>query len=125
IQTWVAHLRDALDNDRFLLHYQPVINLQGGSRAMYEAYIRLDVGAGEMVPPLTFQQIAEEHGLLWEIDRWVVGRAIRVIAEQRKAGTEVTLLVKITQASLADDTLAKFVGERLAESGVPGERLIL
>jgi len=125
VQTWVAHLRDALDNDRFLLHYQPVISLQGGTRPMYEAYIRLDVGAGEMVPPLSFQQIAEEHGLLWEIDRWVVGRAIRVIAEQQQAGQDVTLLVKITQASLADDTLARFVGERLAAAGVPGERLIL
>jgi diguanylate cyclase (GGDEF)-like protein/PAS domain S-box-containing protein len=125
VQTWVSHLRDALDNDRFLLHYQPVISLQGETRAMYEAYIRLDVGAGEMVPPLRFQQIAEEHGLLWEIDRWVVGRAIRVIAEQQQAGQDVTLLVKITQASLADDTLAKFVGERLGETGIPGERLIL
>jgi diguanylate cyclase (GGDEF)-like protein/PAS domain S-box-containing protein len=125
VQTWVSHLRDALDNDRFLLHYQPVISLQGETRAMYEAYIRLDVGAGEMVPPLRFQQIAEEHGLLWEIDRWVVGRAIRVIAEQQQAGQDVTLLVKITQASLADDTLAKFVGERLGETGIPGDRLIL
>ena len=125
IDAWVTHLRDALDNDRFLLHYQPVISLQGETRAMYEAYIRLDVGAGEMVPPLSFQQIAEEHGLLWEIDRWVVGRAIKVIAEQQQAGKDVTLLVKITQASLADDTLAKFVGERLAATGVAGERLIL
>jgi len=125
IQTWVAHLRDALDHDRFQLHYQPVISLQGDTRAFYEAYIRLDLGAGETVPPLSFQQIAEEHGLLWEIDRWVVGRAIGVIAEQQQAGKDVTLLVKITQASLADDTLGKFVGERVAETGIPGERLIL
>ncbi len=125
VQAWVSHLRDALDNDRFLLHYQPVISLQGETGAMYEAYIRLDVGAGEMVPPLSFQQIAEEHGLLWEIDRWVVGRAIRILAERQKAGQPVTLLVKITQASLADDTLAKFVNEQLAARGVDGERLVL
>lgn len=125
VQAWVTHLRDALDNDRFLLHYQPVISLQGDTGAMYEAYIRLDVGAGEMVPPLRFQQIAEEHGLLWEIDRWVVGRAIQVIAERQKGGQPVTLAVKITEASLGDDTLAKFIGERLAETGVDGERLIL
>jgi diguanylate cyclase (GGDEF)-like protein/PAS domain S-box-containing protein len=125
VQAWVTHLRDALDNDRFLLHYQPVISLQGETGAMYEAYIRLDVGAGEMVPPLRFQQIAEEHGLLWEIDRWVVGRAIQVISEQQKAGQPVTLLVKITEASIGDDALAKFIGERLAAAGVDGERLVL
>ncbi len=125
VQAWVTHLREALDHDRFLLHYQPVISLQGETGAMYEAYIRLDVGSGEMVPPLRFHQIAEEHGLLWEIDRWVVGRAIDVIAERQKAGQPVTLLVKITEASLADDTLSKFIGERLAATGVDGERLVL
>src|SRR5690606_32111527 len=125
VQAWVTHLRDALANDRFLLHYQPVISLQGETGAMYEAYIRLDVGSGEMVPPLRFHQIAEEHGLLGEIDRWVVGRAIDVIAERGKSGQPVTLLVKITEASLADDKLAAFIGERLAASGVDGERLVL
>jgi len=125
VQAWVSHLRDALDNDRFLLHYQPVISLQGETGAMYESYIRLDVGAGEMVPPLSFQQIAEEHGLLWEIDRWVVGRAIKVLAERQRSGQPVTLMVKITQASLADDTLAKFVNEQLAAHKVDGERLVL
>jgi diguanylate cyclase (GGDEF)-like protein/PAS domain S-box-containing protein len=125
VEAWVSHLRGALDHDRFLLHYQPVISLQGESGAMYEAYIRLDVGAGEMVPPLSFQQIAEEHGLLWEIDRWVVGRAIKVLAERQQSGHPVTLLVKITQASLADDTLARFINDRLAAARVDGERLIL
>lgn len=125
IQAWVSRLRDALDNDRFLLYYQPVISLQGEPGAIYETYIRLDAGAGEMVPPLSFLQIAEEHGLLWEIDRWVVGHAIEIIAKRALANQPVTLLVKITQASLADDSLARFVGEQLAARGASGEHLVL
>jgi diguanylate cyclase (GGDEF)-like protein/PAS domain S-box-containing protein len=125
IHAWVARLRDALDHDRFLLFYQPVISLQGEPGATYETYVRLDAGAGEMVPPLSFLQIAEEHGLLWEIDRWVVGRAITVIGERARAGNPTTLLVKITQASLADDTLSRFVGEQLAAQGASGEHLVL
>ncbi|MDB6164371.1 MAG: hypothetical protein JWL98_1803, partial [Xanthomonadaceae bacterium] len=125
IQAWVGRLRDALDHDRFLLYYQPVISLQGEPGAIYETYIRLDAGSGEMVPPLSFLQIAEEHGLLWEIDRWVVGHAISVIAERARAGRPTTLLVKITQASLADDSLARFVGEQLIARGASGEHLVL
>src|SRR6476469_3372905 len=125
IQAWVARLRDALDHDRFLLHYQPVINLQGEPGATYETYVRLDAGAGETVPPLSFLQIAEEHGLLWEIDRWVIGHAAAVIGERVRAGKPTTLLVKITQASLVDDTLARYVGEQLAAHGVGGEHLVL
>jgi diguanylate cyclase (GGDEF)-like protein len=125
IQAWVSRLRDALDRDRFLLHYQPVISLQGEPGATYETYIRLDAGAGETVPPLSFLQIAEEHGLLWEIDRWVVGRAIAVIAQRLQAGQPTTLLVKITQASIADDSLTRHIGEQLAEHKIGGEHLVL
>ncbi|HEX2595327.1 MAG TPA: EAL domain-containing protein [Luteimonas sp.] len=125
IQAWVSRLRDALDHSRFLLHYQPVISLQGEPGAMYETYIRLDAGSGETVPPLSFLQIAEEHGLLWEVDRWVVGHAIDIIGQRARAGQPVTLLVKITQASLADDSLATYVGEQLALHKVSGEQLVL
>jgi len=125
IHAWVARLREALDSDRFLLFYQPVISLQGESGAMYETYIRLDAGSGETVPPLSFLQIAEEHGLLWEIDRWVVAHAIDVIGQRTRAGVPTTLLVKMSQASLADDSLARFVGEQLVAHGVSGEHLVL
>jgi diguanylate cyclase (GGDEF)-like protein/PAS domain S-box-containing protein len=125
IQAWVLRLREALDHDRFLLYYQPVISLKGEPGAMYETYIRLDSGAGEMVPPLSFLQIAEEHGLLGEIDRWVVGHAIDVIGQRTRTGRPTTLLVKITQASLADDSLARYVGEQLVAHGVDGEHLVL
>ena len=125
IRAWVGRLRDALDHDRFQLYYQPVLSLQGEPGATYETYIRLDAGAGEMVPPMSFLQIAEEHGLLWEIDRWVVGRAIAVIGERLRAGQPTTLLVKITQASIADDSLARYIGEQLAVHNVDGQHLVL
>ena len=125
IQAWVTRLREALDHNRFLLHYQPVISLQGETGATYETYLRLDAGGGETVPPLSFLQIAEEHGLLWEIDRWVVGHAVAVIGERTRAGKPTTLLVKITQASLVDEALPKFIGEQLATHGVDGSQLVL
>lgn len=125
VRAWVARLRDALDNDGFVLHYQPVISLHGDSGAMYETFLRLDAGDGELVKPLTFLQIAAEHGLLWEIDRYVIGHTIRVIGERMRGGQPTTLLVKVSQASLADDSLGNYIGEQLAEHGVPGEYLVL
>lgn len=125
IQAWVTRLRDALDNEGFVLHYQPVIALQDGAGATYEAFLRLTAADGELIKPLTFLQIAEEHGLLWEIDRYVVGRAIAVIGERIRAGKPTTLLVKISQASLADDSLPRFIGDQLQAHGVPGAHLVL
>ena len=86
VQAWVTRIQAALDGNGFVLHYQPVISLRGELGEMYEAFLRLQGTAGELVQPLDFLPIAEEHGLMWEIDRWVVGRAIAVIGERARAG---------------------------------------
>ncbi|BCT91119.1 GGDEF-domain containing protein [Lysobacter helvus] len=126
MRAWVERIRTAVDGDGFVLHYQPVISLHGDEGETYESLLRLrGANEGELVPPQMFLPIAEEHGLLWEIDRWVVGRAIQVIAERARLRKETTMLVKITQASLQDDTLARYIGEQLAVHKVPGSRLVL
>ncbi|TDK24946.1 EAL domain-containing protein [Luteimonas aestuarii] len=125
VRAWVARLRDALDNQRFELHYQPVINLQGDTGAVYETLLRLDGGDGELVLPGSFLQIAEEHGLLGEIDRYVINRAITVIGQRMQGNKPTTLLVKVSQAALDDDTLSAYIGEQLLAHGVPGEYLVL
>ncbi len=125
VEAWVTRIRDALDADRFVMDYQPLIGLHGEPIEMYESYLRLRGEHGELVPPLTFLPIAEEHGLLWEIDRWVVGKAISVIGERMRAGKQTTMLVKITQASLQDNTLQQFIQEQLARHGADGSLLVL
>jgi diguanylate cyclase (GGDEF)-like protein/PAS domain S-box-containing protein len=125
IKAWVARLRDALDKDQFLLHYRPVITLMGEPEALYETYLRLDAGDGELVGPGTFMQIAEEHGLLAEIDRWVVARAIAVIGERLRSGKPVTLLMRISEDSLGEENFLKHVADTLLARGVPGDRLVL
>lgn len=125
VQAWVGRIRDSLDHSNFQLHYQPVINLRGEPGEMYQALLRMEGSAGELITPPVFLPIAEEHGLLWEIDRWVVSRAIAMIGERLKAGTRTALLVKITQASLQDDSLLKHIEKQLAACAAPGELLVL
>ncbi|RNF85039.1 EAL domain-containing response regulator [Montanilutibacter psychrotolerans] len=125
IEAWVARIRDAIDNDQFLMHYQPVISLHGEPEEKYDAYLRMRGEHGDLVQPLTFLPIAEEHGLLWEIDRWVVGRAIAVIGERLKLGRRTTLMVRITEASLQDDSLVVLIREQLTKHGAEGNLLVL
>lgn len=125
IKAWVERIRGALATEGFQLHYQPIISLGGDPGETYEAFLRMRVGQGEVVPPLSFLGIAEEHGLLDEIDRWVIGRAIAVIAERQAKGKTTTLFVKVTPASLMEGHLHDYIGEQLKAHGVPGERLVL
>lgn len=124
IQNWVQRLRDALQNDGFVLHYQPVVNLQGEPGELYEAYLRFESGE-ELVKPQAFMAIVEEHGLLDAIDRWVATRAIATLAERQRGGRDTRLLIKVSPASFGDGQLLQTIETQLAQHGVPGERLWL
>lgn len=126
IQAWVQRLREALASDGFTLHYQPIISLNGEPGETYEAYLRLKGNAGEIVSPATFLPLAIEQGLGPEIDRWVIHRAIAVIAERHAAGKATTLYVKLTPETIAaNDRLGAEIVEAIRRAGVPGERLVL
>jgi diguanylate cyclase (GGDEF)-like protein/PAS domain S-box-containing protein len=125
IQAWVGRIREALSGDQFALHYQPIISLTGAEEENYDVFLRMKGPNGEVITPSTFLAIAEEHGLLEDIDRWVIRRAIEVMAERKKAGRHTNLFVKVTPASLVEGQLQTFIAEQLKVHGVPGDRLVL
>lgn len=124
VQHWLGRIRDALAGDGFSLLFQPAISLRGDEGAQYEALLRLD-NNGEQTTPASFIGIAEEHGLLPEIDRWVVSHAIEKIAEARRAGQQPRLMLKISPESFQDDRLLLLIAQKLAVHDVPGELLWL
>jgi multidomain signaling protein FimX len=125
IQEWVGRIQAALKGNDFLLHYQPIIGLQGNEVELYEVLLRMKHGNSDIIPPLSFLPIAEEYGLMDDIDRWVIARSIQTLAEQHKAGRKIALLVKITPQGLTESSnLGTIVTELVRRSGVPGERLI-
>lgn len=125
VAAWVTRIRDAIALDQFVVHFQPLVPLHGTPDEMYETLLRLRGEDGSLVQPMTFIPIAEEHGLLGEIDRWVVGRAIRLIADRQRMNRRTRLMVKITQASLQDNSLVDYIGEQLNIHGVDGRLLVL
>ncbi|RRN54791.1 EAL domain-containing protein [Pseudoxanthomonas sp. SGNA-20] len=124
IARWVERLREALAGDGFVLHYLPVLGLQGDNGELYEAHLRIEVN-GELVRPSAFAAIAEEHGLLGEIDRWVVRKAIATLAERDRAGRNTRILVRLCPDSFAGDAMATLIRTELAMNGVSGDRLWL
>jgi len=124
VQRWVSRIEEALDGDGFVLHYQPLISLQGEPGELYETHLRIDAN-GELVAPAGFLSIAEEHGLLERIDHWVVRRAIGLLAERARAGRQTRLLVRVSPASFADPALAQLIRRELAAHEVPGDHLWL
>ncbi|MGH8109198.1 MAG: EAL domain-containing protein [Arenimonas sp.] len=125
IQAWVSRIKEALNEDQFVLNYQPLISLAGAEGEAYEVLLRMTAPTGEIVSPENFIPIAEEHGLLADIDRWVIGRTISLLAERKKNGIDTTLFVKVTPASLVEGDLHNFISAQLKAQGINGEKLVL
>ena len=70
---WVGRIRDALDQDRLTLYSQPIVPLSGGKPSQ-ELLLRMVGTGGEIIAPGSFLPIAEQYGLIGEIDRWVIAR---------------------------------------------------
>jgi PAS domain S-box-containing protein len=76
---WVGRIQDALDQDRFVLYSQPIVPLAGGQPSQ-ELLLRMRGQGGEIIAPGSFLPVAEKYGQIGEIDRWVIGEAVRLAA---------------------------------------------
>ena len=121
---WVERIRAALDEDRLVLHAQPVVETATGRTTQHELLVRMLDGHGDLIQPGSFLPIAERFGLIREIDRWVITRAIRMLGEHRAAGRRPTVEINISGQSLGDPELAEHIGRELHRCGVDATQLI-
>jgi EAL domain-containing protein (putative c-di-GMP-specific phosphodiesterase class I) len=79
-------LREAIDKDQFVLHYQPKVNLVSGKMTGAEALIRWNDPRGGLTPPRKFIPMLEQTGLIHEVGRWALRRVLEDHLRWRNAG---------------------------------------
>jgi diguanylate cyclase (GGDEF)-like protein len=114
-QTTSARIRDALTQNRLRLATQPIRSLASGGIERYELLLRMTGESGELLPAASFIEVAERSGMVQELDRWVVSRALELIGERQRAGSPVSLHVNISGASITDLSVLEFIERRLDE----------
>lgn len=123
-RVWEQRIRTALDEDLFVLYAQPIVDLHEGS-TQYELLIRMHGEDGELIQPASFLPVAERSGLIHDIDRWVVCKAIDILADYEARGQDLSLEVNLSGKAFADQGLLSLLEERLRATGVTASRLIL
>jgi diguanylate cyclase (GGDEF)-like protein len=110
-----ALIRDALTQGRLGLATQPIRSLADGAVERYELLLRMTAQDGEVLPAASFIHAAERSGMVQELDRWVVGRALEILAEREREGTPVSLHVNLSGSSLSDASMFDFIERQLDE----------
>jgi diguanylate cyclase (GGDEF)-like protein/PAS domain S-box-containing protein len=121
---WVDQIRRGLDEDRFVLYCQPIMHLASNEITQWELLLRLLGEDGEMIPPAAFIPTAERFGLIQEIDRWVVTKAIEALDTYRDWPGGVRFEVNVSGKSMSDPALLEIVERELREKDVDPANLV-
>ena len=120
-----ADLRRAVAGGEFLLHYQPIVELQSGRAVGVEALVRWAHPERGLVPPSEFVSFAEETGLIVPLGRWVLREACRQGAEWQGGASPLRITVNLSGRQLHEASMVDDVRQALADSGLAPSALVL
>ena len=120
-------VRTALSSNGLRLHYQPLAELDTGKVVSAEALARLDGPDGEPIPPDIFISVAEETGLIQDLDRWVIREVVSQIRRLRDGGASSSPVfsVNVSARTLAAAEFAPWLQGVLSAADLDGSGLSL
>ena len=118
-------LRAAVENNEFVLHYQPQVVVATGEIRGVESLIRWQHPIRGLLPPVEFIQVAEDTGLIVPIGEWVLDHACRTIRTWRAKGVAVPYVVVNISAAQLGDGLVDSVRQALVTHDIEAGWLML
>jgi PAS domain S-box-containing protein len=114
---WQKRITGAVDGNRLLAYRQPIVDLRSGEQIQEELLVRMQGRGEDIIPPIDFLPTAERIDMVQAIDRWMLGKALELVAQGR------TVAVNVSARSLSDRRLLDDVRESLRSSGADPARL--
>ncbi len=122
---WQSHIRYALDNEGFYFAFQPITNLHGEAALLYDVLLRMKgKTAKESIRPNEFLPFAEQSRLILAIDRWVISHVIEHLQKRHQMGEECAFFVRLSEQSLNDEGLLRWISKQLITFNIPTTALI-
>jgi PAS domain S-box-containing protein len=95
----IKRVQDAITEERLLLYEQPIIDLRTREVVQRELLLRVREPDGGVAPPGGYLQVAEQYGLIGDIDRWVIKRGVEIAAHGRP------VQINVSARSVSDPTI--------------------
>lgn len=120
------NLQIAVDNNEFVLHYQPIVNIETGNVIGIEALVRWMHPKLGLIPPMEFIPIAEETGCIMQIGEFVLRTACRQNSQWIKMGiSNVPISVNLSPVQFQQADLVEMITDILKETGLESRFLQL
>jgi diguanylate cyclase (GGDEF)-like protein len=120
----IEAIQKALDENRFRLLFQPIINLRGEGEEHYEASVRMLDKDDKEVSPYDFLPPMGPSDTAIRIDRWVILQTIKQLSGHRSRGHDTRLFLNVTAETLQDKTFTPWLSVALKAARLPGDSLI-
>ena len=118
-----GQIRTALDNNEFLLHYQPQVDIQTSRIIGAEALLRWDHPVEGTVMPQRIIPVAEQLGMITSITNWVLVTALRQCKQWSHDGMSIPVSVNVSARSFQNPRLLEKIERALQEADVSGDCL--
>jgi diguanylate cyclase (GGDEF)-like protein/PAS domain S-box-containing protein len=122
LQSRLAH---ACERHELVVHYQPIVDLKGGSIAGFEALVRWNHPDRGIVPPAEFIGLAEQTGVINVIGSWVLDEACRQAASWQEDFGALDMHVNLSARQLLDPALLDVIASALGPSSLDPTSLVL
>lgn len=111
-----SELRTAIDEEQFILFYQPVIHLETGQIVGFEALIRWQNPTRGLVRPDLFIPLAESTSLIVPIGQWVIAEGVRALREMESVtGKQMFVSLNIASRQIEDPDFFEFLLEETSQ----------
>lgn len=113
---WEEMINSALVAGGLVVYYQPILDISAQQVSHYEALVRMQAADGSMIPPGLFMEVAENSGLIREIDRCVIHQVFGKMLALFAAGKHYKFSINLSGVSINDARLLPFIRDELAGS---------
>lgn len=118
-------LRTAITEDQFVLHYQPMVNMQNRTLDCAEALLYWQHHERGLLSPDEFIPLAEQTGLITELTTMVINQAMADCAEWQRDGINCSVSINLSPLNMHDKKIVDLISFALEEWQLPAEKLIL